>query len=62
MPLFCQLILQYNVFSLKNILKRYFPGSAMDKNWPANAGDTGSIFGQEDSSCPGATKPMSHNY
>ena len=32
-----------------------FPGGAADSNSPANAGDTGSIPGQEDSSCCGAT-------
>ena len=32
-----------------------FPSGAADSNSPANAGDTGSIPGQEDSSCCGAT-------
>ena len=35
-----------------------FPGGAVVKNPPANAGDTGSSPG----SCRGATKPMCHNY
>ena len=30
----------------------------MDKNLPANAGDTGSIPGPEDSTCRRATKPV----
>ena len=34
----------------------------MDKNLPANAGDTGSIPGQEDSTCCRATKSMYHNF
>ena len=37
-----------------------FPGGAVVKNRPANAGDTGSIW--EDPTCRGATKPMRHNY
>ena len=37
--------------------KQDFPGGAVVKNSPANAGDTGSIPG------PGrAIKPMRHNY
>ena len=39
-----------------------FPGGAMVKNLPANAGDTGSIPGREDPTCHGATKPVRHNY
>ena len=39
-----------------------FPGGPVVKNLPCNAGDTGSIPGQEDSTCCGATKPMLHNY
>ena len=34
----------------------------MVKNLPANAGDMGLIPGPEDSTCPGATNHMSHNY
>ena len=34
-----------------------FPGSPVDKNSPANAGDTGSILVWEDSTCCKATKP-----
>ena len=36
-----------------------FPGGAVVKNPPANAGDTGS---SPDPTCRGATKPMRHNY
>ena len=39
-----------------------FPGGAVVKNPPVNAGDTGSSPGQEDSTCHRATKPMHHNY
>ena len=37
-------------------------GDAVDKNLPANVGDTGLIPGPEDSTHNEATKPMSHNY
>ena len=37
-----------------------FPGCAVDKDLPANAGDMGSIPG--DPKCLGATKRMPHNY
>ena len=39
-----------------------FPGGTVGKNPPANAGDTDSIPGWEDSTCLRATNPMSHNY
>ena len=39
-----------------------FPGGPVDKNPPANAGDTSLIPGPEDSTCLGATKLTSHNY
>ena len=39
-----------------------FPGGAVVKNPPANAGDTGSSPGPGRSHMPGATKPMRHNY
>ena len=39
-----------------------FPGGAVVKNPPANAGDTGSIPGPEDPTCRGATKTMHHHY
>ena len=47
------------------ILKLYtrdFPGGAVVKNLPANAGDTRSIPGLGRSHMPWATKPMGHNY
>ena len=39
-----------------------FPGGAVVKNPPANAGDTGSIPGPEDPTCSGTTKPVRHSY
>ena len=40
-----------------------FPGGTVDKNLPANAGDTGLIaLVQEDSSCHRATKLKHYNY
>ena len=39
-----------------------FPGGAVVKNPPANAGETGSILVREDPTCHGATKPVCHNY
>ena len=42
-----------------------FPGGAVVKNPPANAGDMGSwvrALVQEDPTCRGATKPVRHNY
>ena len=41
---------------------RYFPGGAVVKNSPANAGDTGSIPGWENPTSRRATKPVRHNY
>ena len=38
-----------------------FPGGAVVKNLPANAGDMGSSPGPG-TTCGGATKPMCHNY
>ena len=37
-----------------------FPGGAVVKNLPANAGVQALV--QEDPTCRGATKPMRHNY
>ena len=37
------------------------PGGIVDKNLPANVGDTGLIPGP-DSACGGATKPMHLDY
>ena len=42
------------------VKRQGFPGGAVDKNLPADGGDTGSI--QEDPTCRRATKPMRHNY
>ena len=39
-----------------------FPGGAVVKNPPANAGDMVQALVQEDPTCHGATKPVSHNY
>ena len=39
-----------------------FPRGTVDKNLPANAGDTGSIPVQEDSTCCRTIKPVCHNY
>ena len=38
-----------------------FPGGAVVKNLPANAGGTGSNPGVEDPTYRGATKPVCHN-
>lgn len=40
----------------------YFPVGAVDKNPPANAGDTGLIPGLKDPTCHRAVKPVGHNY
>ena len=45
-----------------NKQKRGFPGGAVVKNLPANAGDTGSSPGPGDPTCHRATKPVRHNY
>ena len=57
-----------NNFVPVHILKRNtytdtkkYPGPAVKKP-PANAGDTGSILGPEDSTCCKATKAVHHNY
>ena len=51
-------------FSLALILlsSRDFPGGAVVKNLPANAGDTVRAVVGEDPTCCGATKPVRHNY
>ena len=46
---------------LSRLQGRDFPGGAVVKNLPANAGDTGSTLVREDPSCHGATKPV-HSY
>ena len=45
----------------KNVRKD-FPGDAVDKNLPANAGGMGSILVWEDSMRHAITKPVYHNY
>ena len=49
-----------NRFSKQKINKVGFPGGAVVKNPPANAGDTGLLW--EDPTCHGAAKPVCHNY
>ena len=49
-------------YTLKHHIPQDFPGGAVVKNLPANAGDTGSSPGRKDPTCRGATKPSSHNY
>ena len=44
------------------VITEDFPDGPMDKNWPPNAADIGSVSGLEDSTCCRATKPVSHNY
>ena len=39
-----------------------FPGGAVVRNPPANAGDTGSCPVREESTCRAAARPVSHNY
>ena len=39
-----------------------FPGGAVVKNPPANAGDMVRTLVQEDPTCRGATKPVRRNY
>ena len=39
-----------------------FPGGAVVKNPPANAGDMVLALVREDPTCHGATKPVHHNY
>ena len=63
------LLLQYlrtNVSTFKIKLNKSeqkgFPGGAVVRNPPSNAGDMGSSNGPEDPTCCGATKPIRHNY
>ena len=51
-----------SLISFKRNVLWGFPGGAVVKNPPANAGDMGSSPGPEDPTCRGATKPVSHNY
>ena len=48
--------------TLKNSRVSGFPGGAVVKNPPANAGDRVRALGQEDPTCRGATKPVHDNY
>ena len=54
--------LQIGVRNIQRIYPRGFPGGAVVKNPPDNAGDTGSSPGPGRSTCRGATKPVCHNY
>ena len=51
--------------SAKNVITKInrpdFPSGTVHKNLPANAGDTGSIPGLEDSTCHRAAEPVCHN-
>ena len=49
------------MWNLKEKMIQDFPGGAVVKNPPANAGDLGSLV-WEDPKCLGATKPMCHNF
>ena len=59
-----QLIIYNNL--LKEVYKIVtfsgFPGGAVVKNPPANAGDTVRSMVRKDPSCRRATKPVLHNY
>ena len=46
----------------KNMWCRDFPGGALVKNLPSNAGDIGPSPGPGDPICHRATKPVCHNY
>ena len=41
---------------------QYFPGGAVNKNLPANAGNMGSVPGLGGFQCCRAAKPVCHNY
>ncbi len=45
-----------------DLLKGDFPGDAVIKNSPANAGDPVRSPAREDLTCHGTTKPVGHNY
>ena len=51
-----------NIFEKSKSEFRDFPGGLLVKKPPANAGDTGSFPGLEDSTCHETTKPVYHNY
>ena len=52
--------LHLDVYS--NVPSQDFPGGAVVKNLPANAGDWVQALVREDPKCCGATKPVHHNY
>ena len=57
-------LIQYDCVLKKKKKKKkgeVFPGGAVVKNPPANAGDMGSSPGREDPTCCGAAKPANHN-
>ena len=47
---------------LRNAGSWDFPGGPVVKNLPANAGDRVRSLVWEDPKCPGAVKPLGHNY
>ena len=47
---------------LKEMTNRDFPGVAVVKNPPANAGNTVQSLVQEDPTCRRTTKPVHYNY
>ena len=54
--------MRFLIAAIKSMyLFRDFPGGAVVKNPPANAGDTAQALVREDPTCHGATKPVSHN-
>ena len=48
--------------TINSLRKGHFPGGAVVKNPPANAGTRVRALAREDPTCRGATKPMHHNY
>ena len=55
-------LFQNKIYSLQLRKKDMnLPGGPMVKNPPANAVDMGPSLFQEDPTCHGATKPLSHN-
>ena len=47
--------------AIKSVAVNYFPRGAVDRNPPANVGDTGSIPGLGRFHMQRATKPVRHN-
>ena len=67
----CQFLLGTEMHDLSSVFSSFcylkigagdFPGGAVVKSLPANAGDMGSSLVREDPTCRGATKPVRHNY